>query len=208
MSTLQGLVGVRLKHAANGPDPPPATFLVAPISPRMNRRKHLTGWVKMLLKSGSDPMRNYLIHEFEARKRINPRYSLRAYARDLQIASSLLSRLLRGTVPITSKMFLRIEPKITPPPGLRDQFKKEIQEGERKRKEKGSQGSSRWGRKGDGVADDVISFILPCHPSLLPEVIREIRAFQESLESKVKESGEPHETVCELHVSFRSLAKS
>lgn len=49
----------------------------------------------------------YLNQELERRKNINPRYSLRAFAKLLNISSSLLSRTLKGSVPITEKMFNR-----------------------------------------------------------------------------------------------------
>lgn len=38
---------------------------------------------------------------------MNPRYSLRAYAKNLNVSSSLLSRLLKGKVPLSEKMLLR-----------------------------------------------------------------------------------------------------
>lgn len=45
----------------------------------------------------------FIVNEFERRKKINPRYSLRAFAQHLNIQASLLSRILRGKIPLTQK---------------------------------------------------------------------------------------------------------
>lgn len=50
---------------------------------------------------------DFLNSEFIRRKNMNPRYSLRAYAKNLNVSSSLLSRLLKGKVPLSEKMLLR-----------------------------------------------------------------------------------------------------
>nr|BDT27847.1 DUF4423 domain-containing protein [Bacteriovorax sp. HI3] len=49
-----------------------------------------------------------LDEEFGRRKKINDRYSLRAYARDLGIEPSLLSKILRRKIPLTLKMLNRL----------------------------------------------------------------------------------------------------
>lgn len=49
----------------------------------------------------------YIANEFERRKKINPRYSLRAFAQHLNIQASLLSRILRGKIPLTEKALNR-----------------------------------------------------------------------------------------------------
>ena len=46
--------------------------------------------------------------EFARRKRINPRYSLRAFARSVEVEHSTVSQLLRGTRPVTWKAIQHI----------------------------------------------------------------------------------------------------
>ncbi len=48
-------------------------------------------------------LRSILESEFTRRRRLNPRYSLRAFARSVNIEHSTLSQLLRGRRPITWK---------------------------------------------------------------------------------------------------------
>jgi transcriptional regulator with XRE-family HTH domain len=55
--------------------------------------------------SSSGDLRTYLQTEFERRTRHNPRYSLRAYARMLQIDPSALCKILKGKRAITGQMF-------------------------------------------------------------------------------------------------------
>ena len=50
---------------------------------------------------------DFLNVEFIRRKNLNPRYSLRAYAKNLNVSSSLLSRLLKGKIPLSVKMLQR-----------------------------------------------------------------------------------------------------
>lgn len=56
---------------------------------------------------------DFILHlqcELERKKNNNPHYSLRAFARDLGIEASLLSKILRGKAPLTSRMFERLAP--------------------------------------------------------------------------------------------------
>ena len=53
---------------------------------------------------------NYLQSEYERKKKINNRYSLRCFAKLLEIDVSLLSRLLNGKIPVTEKMLTRLAP--------------------------------------------------------------------------------------------------
>ena len=53
--------------------------------------------------SASARLRAVLAEEFMRRKRVNPRYSLRAFARSLALEHSTLSQLLRGKRPLTWK---------------------------------------------------------------------------------------------------------
>lgn len=46
--------------------------------------------------------------EFEKRKVLNDRYSLRAFARDVKVEASLLSKILRGQYRLTPQMVIRI----------------------------------------------------------------------------------------------------
>lgn len=48
--------------------------------------------------------RDYLLRDFGAKKGKNPSYSLRAYARSLEIDSSLLSKVMQGKRPISKKL--------------------------------------------------------------------------------------------------------
>lgn len=56
----------------------------------------------------SSGFRHFLAGRFEAAQRQNPRYSLRAFARQLAIDHSTLSQLLRGRRPLTRKAVRRI----------------------------------------------------------------------------------------------------
>ena len=49
----------------------------------------------------SELVRVHLLHEFRERKRRNPKYSLRAFARTLQIDSATLSKILKGSRTLT-----------------------------------------------------------------------------------------------------------
>lgn len=52
--------------------------------------------------------RDFLTCELARRQRVNPRYSLRAFARQLQVQSSFLSKVLRGERPITPTFIGRV----------------------------------------------------------------------------------------------------
>lgn len=57
------------------------------------------------------PKKDFVLHlqnELERKKNNNPNYSLRAFARDLDVEASLLSKILRGKAPLTSRMFERL----------------------------------------------------------------------------------------------------
>lgn len=56
--------------------------------------------------------RHFLADRFEAAQRQNPRYSLRAFARQLAIDHATLSQVLRGRRPITRKAVRRIGAKL------------------------------------------------------------------------------------------------
>lgn len=58
---------------------------------------------------------NYLSNELQRRLADNPRYSLRAFARDLDIEPSLLSKILRRKIPLTDGMFQRISTRLRLP---------------------------------------------------------------------------------------------
>jgi transcriptional regulator with XRE-family HTH domain len=60
------------------------------------------------LASAALRLRDILGDEFSRRRRINPRYSLRAFARSVRIEHSTLSQLLRGKRPLTWKSIDRI----------------------------------------------------------------------------------------------------
>lgn len=56
------------------------------------------------VKNTFESFRNYLINEFERRKEVNQNYSLRAYAKSLDINPACLSVILRGKRPLTTKL--------------------------------------------------------------------------------------------------------
>ncbi len=64
----------------------------------------------------------YLTHEFDRRKRSNPRYSTRAYARDLEIEPSLLWKFLKGRRKLTPEMTARLGAKLKVPPLKVEEF--------------------------------------------------------------------------------------
>lgn len=59
-----------------------------------------------------DDYRKYLMGLFNERKDRNPRYSLRAFARDIGVASSRLSEILRGKVGLSAQRALQIGERI------------------------------------------------------------------------------------------------
>ena len=52
-----------------------------------------------------------LKEEFERRKTVNPRYSLRGYARSLGIDQSLLVRIFKGERQISAELRERLKPQ-------------------------------------------------------------------------------------------------
>jgi transcriptional regulator with XRE-family HTH domain len=60
----------------------------------------------------SRSFRTFLQSQFDSRRRRNPRYSLRAFARDLEIDHSTLSQILRGRRSVTNDMVERIGERI------------------------------------------------------------------------------------------------
>lgn len=65
-------------------------------------------------------LRKYLQAEFERRKRKNSRYSIRGFARDLQIDATALSRILHGSRPIGPKVAKQILSRIELDPTARE----------------------------------------------------------------------------------------
>jgi transcriptional regulator with XRE-family HTH domain len=53
--------------------------------------------------SAAERLRTMLADEFARRRKLNPRYSLRAFARSMHLEHSTLSQLLRGKRPLTWK---------------------------------------------------------------------------------------------------------
>jgi transcriptional regulator with XRE-family HTH domain len=62
----------------------------------------------------SDPVefRTWLRSEFDRRRKANPRYSVRAFAKALKIDHSTLSQLLRGKRTLTGKMMARLRARL------------------------------------------------------------------------------------------------
>ena len=60
------------------------------------------------MRTDGNPIQALLQKEFERRVQVNPRYSLRAYAKALNISSGALSEFLRGQRPVTLKMAVKV----------------------------------------------------------------------------------------------------
>lgn len=65
----------------------------------------------MIVKN-EELFRNYLRAELLTRTKNNPRYSLRAFAKTLQVEPSSLSQLIAGKRPLTKKMCLRLSSRL------------------------------------------------------------------------------------------------
>jgi uncharacterized protein (TIGR02147 family) len=77
-----------------------------------------------------DSFRALLLAEFAKRTQRRPQYSLRAFARFLDVEPSILSKILRGKVAITSERVTRLAPRL----GLSDEDAKRYIEALRKEK--------------------------------------------------------------------------
>jgi len=76
---------------------------------------------------------NKLNSEFERRKEINPRYSLRAYARSLSLDVSVLSRILANKTKMTSKVLFKISVPLSLTPEEYQIYESEILQHNKKR---------------------------------------------------------------------------
>jgi uncharacterized protein (TIGR02147 family) len=67
----------------------------------------------------------FLLEEFKRRQKFNDQYSLRAFARDLEVGASLLSKILRGERGVGKKMCQHLQDKFAHPftPSLLEKFK-------------------------------------------------------------------------------------
>ena len=74
------------------PQPPPFATIPPVIATRYRYRASAAGRLRTILAS-----------EFSRRKRVNPRYSLRAFARSVALEHSTVSQLLRGKRAVTWK---------------------------------------------------------------------------------------------------------
>jgi uncharacterized protein (TIGR02147 family) len=63
-----------------------------------------------------DRLRAFLADEFVERQRANPRYSLRAFARDLTLSPSLVSQMLRAQKPVTHETGRVLKRRLRLPP--------------------------------------------------------------------------------------------
>lgn len=80
-------------------------------------------------------LRVYLQQEFLRRCRVNPRYSLRAFARYLKLESSYLSKILQGKREITVRLLTRVQGPLAITPPQADLFTERIRQ-LKKKKEK------------------------------------------------------------------------
>lgn len=55
---------------------------------------------------------HFLQHEFQLRQKSNPSYSMRAFARDLELSSGALSEVMKGSRKISIKRFDKLAPKL------------------------------------------------------------------------------------------------
>lgn len=79
----------------------------------------------------------FLIAEYDKRVERNPKYSVRSFAMQLKIGSSLLSRILKGKIPLTVKMLERFNEHLTIPQEKYSLFYFEL---ERQRSERAKRG--------------------------------------------------------------------
>jgi len=75
-------------------------------------------------KAHAEDFRHFLQQDLVQRCRKNPKYSLRAYARFLQIEPSALSRILRGRRALTPQMFSRLADRCGLAPKARESFRR------------------------------------------------------------------------------------
>ncbi|WII70945.1 TIGR02147 family protein [Bdellovibrio sp. 22V] len=66
--------------------------------------------------------RDYILKELERRQRKNPSYSLRAYARDLEVPCSRLSEILNGKVGLSETRAMNLATKLNLSPSEKDFF--------------------------------------------------------------------------------------
>ncbi|KHD87952.1 MAG: hypothetical protein OM95_11865 [Bdellovibrio sp. ArHS] len=66
--------------------------------------------------------RDYLLKELERRQKKNPSYSLRAYARDLEVPCSRLSEILNGKVGLSESRAMNLAVKLNLAPSEKDFF--------------------------------------------------------------------------------------
>ena len=76
---------------------------------------------------------NWLIEDFQRRKSKNPRYSLRGYARMLEIDCGSLSRLFTGKVDLSFQSGLKIIRRLNPPDSESREFLASLMEQRRKK---------------------------------------------------------------------------
>jgi plasmid maintenance system antidote protein VapI len=69
--------------------------------------------------------RNYLKRELEVRKEKNPKYSLRAFSRFLEMDHGHVSKILVGRCPVTRKTLNRVSKKLG---GTSAQFRKLVRQ--------------------------------------------------------------------------------
>lgn len=70
----------------------------------------------------ADDFRQYLMQELVRRSRVNPKYSLRAFARSLEIEPSFLSKLLSQKRSMTSSTVKRLAPRLALSPEQVERF--------------------------------------------------------------------------------------
>ena len=63
----------------------------------------------------ANDFRTFLEHELARRNSVNPNYSLRAFARDLGVDSSFLSKLLNGKRSMTVRTIINLAPRLSLP---------------------------------------------------------------------------------------------
>ncbi|MDG0815894.1 TIGR02147 family protein [Bdellovibrio svalbardensis] len=66
--------------------------------------------------------RSFILREYEKRKKKNPRYSMRAFARDIGMNSSRMSEMLSGKGGISESRAVNIAEKLNLPAGIKDYF--------------------------------------------------------------------------------------
>lgn len=153
---------------------------------------------------------SYLMQEFDRRKKANSKYSLRSYSLALGISSSLLSRIMKGKIPLTLKMVNRLNAHFKLPNEIFKRHLEDLKEKteikntesikEKQKKKKFQQFYLTLQEKHSNYDISLITVALD--DDLLPEIDRKIYQFQHSLIHFVQTNSVSSNSIYELTISF------